>query len=200
MSLTNDIIIREALITRLGERYSRSKYRIIPELGVQHGAARIDVAVVNGILHGFEIKSDKDTLSRLLDQRDYYNHVFDQMTLVVGKTHLYAAIKLVPDWWGLDLAKKTDDGSVIFQTIREPQDNLFQDGVSIARLLWRQEALALLEQAGEAKGVRSKSRAVIYEKLAHIYELEALKSCVRNILQTSRANWRSDAQLVSSGD
>lgn len=196
MSLTNDTIIREALIARLGRKYSRSKYRIIPELGVQHGAARIDVAVVNGILHGFEIKSDRDTLLRLRDQRDYYNHVFDQVTLVVGKTHLFDAIEIVPDWWGLELAKKTKDGSVIFQTIRKPKNNEFQDGVSIARLLWRQEALDLLEQLGKADGVRSKPRETVYMRLASSLALEPLKKRVRNVLQYSRQDWRPDAQLV----
>lgn len=33
--------------------------RIFDELGVRHGAARIDIAVVNGIIHGFELKSDE---------------------------------------------------------------------------------------------------------------------------------------------
>ncbi|HUO50183.1 MAG TPA: sce7726 family protein [Candidatus Paceibacterota bacterium] len=196
MSLTNDAVIREALIAQLSEKYSSSQYRIIPELGVQHGAARIDVAIVNGILHGFEIKSDKDTLLRLRDQRDYYNHVFDQVTLVVGKTHLFDAIKIVPDWWGLQLAKKIEDGSVIFQTIREARDNQFQDGVSVARLLWRQEALDLLENMGQAKGVRSKPREEVYVRLANSLELEPLKQRVRHVLQYCRQDWRSDAQPV----
>ena len=200
MSLTNDTIIREALIKRLNKEYLGTTYRIIPELGVQHGAARIDVAVVNGILHGYEIKSDKDTLTRLHEQVRIYSPVFDKMTLVVGEKHLYEAIHAVPDWWGIEVAKMRDDQSVIFQTIRNDQENPRQDGVSIARLLWRHEALDLLEQAGKARGVRSKPRGVIYEKLADSLEPDALKEHVRTILQTSRGGWRPDAQLVLSGD
>src|SRR3989344_124015 len=162
MSLTNDTVIRGALVEKLNEKYAQSPYRIIPELGVHHGAARVDVAVVNGILHGYEIKSDKDTLGRLREQRDMYNSIFDQMTLVVGRTHLFDAINMVPDWWGIEIAKMTDDQSVVFCTIREPRENLFQNGVSIARLLWRQEALDLLEDLGKADGIRSKPREAIY--------------------------------------
>jgi hypothetical protein len=195
MCLTDDAIIRNALVRRLKSEFE-PKYRVISELGVQHGAARIDVAVVNGILHGFEIKSDKDTLLRLRDQRDFYNHVFDRVTLVAGKTHLLDAIELIPDWWGLELAKMDKNGSVVFLSIRKPRDNFFQDGVSIARLLWRHEALEILEGLGKANGVRSKPREAIYTRLASSLELGLLKERVRHVLQHSRQDWRSDVQLA----
>jgi hypothetical protein len=59
--------------------------RIIEELGVVHGKSRIDIAVINGLMHGYEIKSDKDTLQRLPEQMNMYNSVFNKVTLVVGK-------------------------------------------------------------------------------------------------------------------
>lgn len=66
ISNTNDLIIREALKRLLENRHAKDKkVRIIEELGVHHGTARIDIAVVNGIMHGYEIKSDQDTLQRL---------------------------------------------------------------------------------------------------------------------------------------
>ena len=90
---TNDLIIRFALKEDLRRRYARNKkLRIIEELGVQHGTARIDIAVVNGTMHGYEIKSDQDTLKRLPEQMDIFNSVFDKMTLIVGKNHLYEAM------------------------------------------------------------------------------------------------------------
>ena len=54
---TNDIIIRSALKKYLTNRHAQDeKVRIIEELGVQHGTARVDIVVVNGIMHGYEIK------------------------------------------------------------------------------------------------------------------------------------------------
>lgn len=163
-----------------------------------HGAARVDVAVVNGVMHGYEIKSDRDTLLRLAGQIDAYNAVFDEITIVVGKSHLYDAINMVPDWWGIMIAKIVDGDSVIFNAIRLASENPKKNGVAIARLLWRNEALEILEQAGEAKGIRSKSRNVIYSKLSSIFDLEVLSEEVRRTI-CFRKDWRSDAPLMLNG-
>src|SRR5713226_2006710 len=154
---TNDKVIRAALNQYLKELHAgNSKLRIIEELGVEHGAARMDVAVINGVLHGYEIKSDRDTLLRLPEQMGIYNAVFDQITLVVGKSHLHDAINVVPDWWGIMIAKINSNESVIFNEIREAKSNVGQNSLSVARLLWRNEALEILESAGKANGFRSK--------------------------------------------
>ena len=196
---TNDKIIRTALKADLKKLHARdSKVRIVEEFGVEHGAARVDVAVVNGILHGYEIKSDRDTLSRLPEQMDAYNSVFDRVTLIVGKQHIYDAINLVPDWWGILIAKIGPDSSVVFNRIREAKENFDQRNVSIARLLWRGEALRILEEAGEADGLRSKPREFIYEKLSSIFDQEILEEKVRDVLFL-REDWRSDAPLVLNG-
>lgn len=198
---TNDSIIRSALKKTLEKQHAQDKeLRIIEELGVKHGSVRIDIAVVNGIIHGYEIKSDRDTLERLPEQMTEFNVVFDQITLVVGKQHLYHAIHIVPDWWGVMVAKENTSNSVIFQTIRKPEQNKTQGGVSIARLLWREEALKILEQRNEANGVRHKPREFIYKKLAEVFEsdINALKKQVSSILIT-REGWRSDPQLMTGG-
>jgi hypothetical protein len=196
---TNDKIIRIALKTHLEKLHARdSRLRIVEEFGVEHGAARVDVAVVNGVLHGYEIKSDRDTLSRLREQMDAYNSVFDRVTLIVGKQHIYEAINLVPDWWGILIAKVGPDSSVVFNRIREAKENFSQRNVSIARLLWRGEALRILEDAGEADGLRSKPRELIYEKLSAIFDQEILEEKVRDVLFLS-GDWRSDAPLVLNG-
>lgn len=195
MHQTNDTIIRQALVNRLNEEYAAdSEYRVIPELGVWHGTARMDVtAVVNGVMHGFEIKSDRDTLSRLPDQREAYNSVFDKVTLVVGARHFVDAFKMVPEWWGIETVRMSEGGSISFNVIREPKDNPAQDSISIARLLWRHQALDLLESIGKAQGVRSKPRDAIYARIAQSVELEDLKfedlkQYVRSVLPTQRQN------------
>ena len=203
MLLTNDKKIRRALRCILDEeleryRKQRRDAQIIEELGVQHGTARIDIAIVNGIMHGYEIKSDCDTLERLPGQIEEFNTVFDKLTLVVGKRHLYQAMHIVPDWWGITIAKVDVDKGVFFQTIRKAEQNQNQLGISIARLLWRKEALGILEEQNEATGVRCKPREFIYERLASTLDLDTLKQRVSSLL-ISREGWRSDVPLVSNG-
>ena len=198
---TNDLIIRSALKEDLIKRYAQDKiFRIIEEFGVSHGTARIDIAVVNGIMHGYEIKSDQDTLQRLPGQMNEFNSIFDRLTLVVGKRHLYDAMNLIPDWWGITVAIIDANNKVIFYTIREAEDNQEQVGVSIARLLWREEALEILEERNNATGVRSKPREIIYERLASTIAVDALKERVKYTLLVSREDWRSDLPLISNGD
>jgi hypothetical protein len=87
--LMNDAQIRIATKQALfAQHLGEPDTVIFEELGVQHGLSRIDLAVVNGELHGFEFKSDKDTLARLPEQAESYGRVFDRVTLVVGESHL----------------------------------------------------------------------------------------------------------------
>src|SRR5580704_6657611 len=103
---TTDKLIRAAFREKLENDYRDERdVKIIDELGVMHGSARVDMAVVNGIIHGFELKSDLDTLRRLPEQMEAYNSVFDQITLVVGKQHVQEAINAAPEWWGITIAK-----------------------------------------------------------------------------------------------
>ena len=205
MTSTNDKIIRVALRNVLDKDLKEylsengQPAEIFEELGVRHGTARIDIAVINGVMHGYEIKSDRDTLERLPEQMNEFNDVFDKLTLVVGKRHLYAAINIVPDWWGIVVAKIDATNKIFFQTIREAGNNQNQVGVSIARLLWKEEALQILEERNNARGVRSKSREFIYQKLARVLDIDTLKEKVRDTLLVSRGDWRSGVPLVLSG-
>jgi hypothetical protein len=201
LTFTSDKSIRAALRNDLADTYkNESQVKIIEELGITHGAARVDIAVVGGVIHGYELKSDLDSLYRLPEQMRVFNSVLDQITLVVGKNHLYEAINMVPDWWGIMIAKIADSSGIIsFCNIREADDNPEQDNAAIASLLWRKEALTILEEMGCAKGVRSKARRLVYERLATVLDHKTLRAKVRERLLT-RVNWRSDLQCMPSGD
>lgn len=199
--LTSDKLIRSALIHNLKiDHKGELRTKIVEELGLTHGATRVDVAVVNGILHGYELKSDLDTLIRLPEQIKIYDSVLDKITLVVGKHHLHSAIKIIPDWWGVLIAKiSKSNGKIVFCNIRKPEDNPLKDSVSIAKLLWREEALDILEHLDQADGIRSKRRQVIYERLSKVLDQKTLRKKVREYL-FFRANWRSEKLHMLSDD
>lgn len=184
----DDSQIRSALKrTVLAPHFSDPQSRVIDELGLEHGTSRIDVAVVNGRLHGFEIKSHSDTLARLPVQMPVYNSVLDQVTLVAETRHLPEVLRLIPDWWGIKLAEAGPRGGVRFHTIRRTGSNPNVQAISVARLLWREEAIMLLEHLGEARGLSKLNRAQVHERAAAVAPLSCLRSHVRACLKARRA-------------
>lgn len=197
---TNDKLLRAALKEELRDTHRQEpQTRIIEEMGITHGAARVDIAVVKGSIHGYELKSDLDTLHRLPEQMRIYNSVLDQVTLVVGKNHLFGAINAVPEWWGITVAKVIDsNGTISFCNIREADENPEKSSVDIASLLWRDEALQILEEMGRSNGMRSKPRRVLYERLAGLLDQPTLGAKVRECLFL-RTNWRFEKQCIPGG-
>ena len=194
--MTDDTVIRAALLGQLRAQYGGTpKTRIIEEFGIRHGAVRADVAVLNGFLQLFEIKSDLDSLARLPKQARLYSLVCDQAMLVIGERHASRAMELVPDWWGVKVASLAHDGHAELSETRCQNANPSPDSTSIAKLLWRGEALELLNEIGAAHGVRSKPRRFLYERLAERLDQSDLRSEVYSrIIQ--RKDWRSDESRV----
>src|SRR4051812_32552800 len=76
--------------------------------------ARVDVAVVNGELAGFEIKSDVDRLTRLTTQVGFYGRVFDRACVVAGPRHVDLLRRRLPSWWGLWIAEPGREGVELY--------------------------------------------------------------------------------------
>lgn len=166
--------------------------RIVEEMGVWSGSCRIDVAVINGELAGYELKSDSDTLERLPAQAAMYERVFDRVTLVAGARHVEKAVRLIPAWWGVIVAVEIAEHDVHLEERRPAKKNSRLEPVTVAQLLWRDEALAILEDRGMAKGWRSKPAAAVHRHLAHSLSLEDLTAAVREGLK-ARQNWLGQA-------
>lgn len=196
----NDYQIRTELRRLLDQRFSGdTETLILDELGLRHGAARIDIAVINGSLDGYEIKSDLDTLRRLPKQMSIYNSVLDRVTLVVGSRHVDSAMLIIPEWWGVNLAEAGQRGNIHFSDVRIPGSNPAPDPIAIAKLLWRDEALSILREEGAAAGFASKPRRIIYKRLAEALDLWSLRQRVRQQLR-DRKGWRSDGlQKLNDG-
>ena len=186
-----DSAIRAALRARLRkEREKEPEAVVIEELGLCRGQARLDVALVNGLLHGYEIKSDRDSLRRLHRQVDIYGKVLDRATLVVGDRFLTAALGIVPRWWGVSHAQVTQD-QIKLRTVRRPRRNRHRDPRFLVEMLWSQHAMEILEQRDAARGVRHKPRRVIWDRVCERFSLEEIADAVRAGLKARQANQAS---------
>lgn len=184
--------VRDALRRKVLAEHTRDPGTlVIDELGISHGSARVDIAVVNGRLHGYEIKSDADTLQRLPMQAQAYNSVFDRVTIVAGSKHAAHLEDAIPQWWGIKIASQGPRGAVHFTDQRPPRRNPGILPLELARLLWRDEAQAILE-ARAVRGVKGKNRAALYQLLVTHLTLNELRDAVRAALKV-REGWRSGA-------
>lgn len=178
-----DCDIRPAL-RRIVQGSDASNTVLIEELGLNKGTVRVDLAVVNGIMHAYEIKSDFDTLRRLATQVEHYGKCFDRVSLVLGPKHLKMARKSVPKWWGLVRVTAGADGPR-FCTVRKPRRNPARDARALIELLWRDATLALLERIGAAHGLRSKPRDVLWDQASQRLTLEEIADAVRSHLKAN---------------
>jgi len=187
----SDRDIRKALYNQIlaGLRRDDPTTKIVEEVGLCEGKARIDIVAINGALHGFEIKSESDDLRRLPGQIDIYNKVFDTITLITTENHFKKVLKLVPSWWGIIIAKKYPRNPILLKYEKHSKFNMNINPLSLVQLLWRDEALSILEERNLAKGLYSKPKRYIWEKLAAELSISELKTYVRNTL-ISRQNWR----------
>ncbi len=187
MNPLNELEVRTLLMKELNERYSQcNDTRIINELGLDFGASRIDIAVVNGIMHGYEIKSDLDNLNRLPRQMEYYNKVFERMTIVVSRKYLSEVKTMIPLWWGIKTIS-ADQKRLI--DIRKGRKDSFQDTSLIIKLLWKKELEGLIDYFNWPKSYKKMRK----KKLLTLFNEEAdhneVRMYVYDVLKTRR-NWR----------
>lgn len=183
--------VRSALRQRLADEHAweLDDTRVVEEFGI-YGEVRVDVAVFNGKMIGYELKSARDTLKRLPKQVEWYSRVLDEAYIIVAENHLASALEIVPDWWGYTVAVSDKDGSTRLEDARQARPNPSIDGRTLALLLWRDEALRALEERGLDRGYRSKTRTAMAQCLAEAVPLTELRDLVRETLK-ARTGWRS---------
>lgn len=198
MGVLRDAELREAVHKRLLNHAWRSDDTlVVDELGVLHGAARVDIAVINGHIRGLELKADADTLNRLPRQIDAYGQVVDRASLVTTDRHIDGALKLLPPWWGVVTASATASG-VQFRRLRPERANPDVDIVALLALLWRSEALDLLLNLDGDNRAQKMSRKGLYTELSALLPKRVLSAYVRSTLK-NRQRWR-DRPAPSSCD
>lgn len=188
--------IRISLKGKLANDFAATHTIIIDELPICWGDARIDVAVVNCSFHGYEIKSERDTLERLPRQASLYNKIFDTVTLVCCERLIFKAKSIIPEWWGIyvPVIDSNAPTGIRFEVEREAQINQQVDVRSLLELTWKEEAIGILEKYGLARGFRSRPRWDIWDRIVEKIDPEEIKQSVRECLK-ARQGWRKPETL-----
>ncbi|MBY3754366.1 sce7726 family protein [Azospirillum formosense] len=159
---------------------------LLSELKIPRPSARIDLAVVNGELAGFEIKSDVDSLTRLRRQAESYNGVFDRVYLVTTDRHIKEATTIIPNWWGVALMLHKGH-EIEADLIRESGHNCHARADSILYMLHKSELDNIAIRLGlrESFSVRLR-HADLVEKLVMCVDVDTLRSEAKTALKQRR--------------
>lgn len=184
-----DPCIRQLLKqTELQHFLNDADSKVVDELSLPVAKARIDIAVINGALHGYEIKSASDTLQRLPSQIEAYAKVFDYISVVTELKYHTRIAELLPRWVGIIVCNEKA-GHKTTKIVRKPKPNKNKQAFFIAKLLWREELIEVLEEY--QLPFRKKDRNwILCEVLSANLNLQLLSCVVREKLK-KRTAWKT---------
>lgn len=160
--------------------------RVLAEVGLEHGRVRTDLLLLGpDVLHGLELKSERDNLARLPAQVRAYSAALDFCTLAVDERHLEQAHAILPNWWGLLVATRRQRLHLL--PVRAPEPNPDVEPLSCARLLWRPEVLIELRRAG-VRGPLKGPGERLRRQLVALLPGDELRARVRMVL-AERQGW-----------
>ena len=189
-SESSDIEIRSALHTKRLRRLRANPGTIVVyELGLAHAKSRIDVAVINGCIHGYEIKSAKDTLDRLAAQIDIYRQTLQKLTIVAASKHVAGVMNHAPAWCGVIAADQGSRGGINLHVVRIATVNPDINPVMVAHLLLRDEVIDLLSGIGYPPKDLRRPRKQLYEILCEAMTLREITVSIRGFM-ARRQTWR----------
>ncbi|MDC4753649.1 sce7726 family protein [Acinetobacter baumannii] len=144
---------------------------------------RADLALANGRLVGFEIKSQKDSLKRWTSQMIAYNNVFDEIWLCSHGKHLHRALDITDKHIGV--LAVDDSGSIT--VVRYAAENRKLNFYDLSGLLWKEELLAFasLNNIIEVKSRMTKNE--IRDILSKCSNLNKLKPYVLQKLKERKS-------------
>lgn len=192
--LLNDKELRNILLLELNEIYKYDyNTKIINELGIDYGSSRVDIAVVNGIIHGYEIKSDVDTLNRLPRQISYYDKLFQRMTIVSTGKYYEQIMQMVPSWWGIKIVSK-DNLRLI--TKRKGRYRNQQDKEILLKLLWKKDLEDLVDYVNLPKFYKKYRKNKLLNIFMQEVDLKTAQDFVYSTLK-KRSNPNYNSSIVN---
>lgn len=192
---TRENDVRQALVRSLSRRITTTSHLLVPEVDIRWSVpARIDLLLVSDKIHGFEIKSDSDSLARLHRQVDAYNAVVQRAIVVVGARHIEAVWHQVPIWWAVWTAKRLND-QVVIKVARMARSNPNVDPLAVTSFMSR----AFIVEALRNHGVHGLSALPVdslrEELVARLGPRATIRLARQSMIQ--RRDWQNRSLLSS---
>lgn len=189
-----DIQLREALRKHLSTRIT-DDCMIKEEFGIGGGLCRVDVGVFcSTSAHGFEIKSDLDTLSRLEHQIPAYGRFFDTVTLVTGPYHAQEVLQSTPKWCGVMVAGPMRSDEFRWHLERAPKPSPIFDAVETVEIFWREYLVERLTAKLGCAPPRSWNKKRLATRFAEVCTHHEIKQEVFDFMR-----WKETAPKLNFG-
>lgn len=143
--LLNEQQVKVALISNLYQKGMLKDATLINEMVIANWSRRADLALANGHLHAFEIKSDFDSLKRLDGQLDTYIARFEKVTVVCSPRFTREVLKRAHKHVEI-LETAIENGSINFKTIRRGKLHRLTDRNILFGFLLKTELQIMLRQ------------------------------------------------------
>ncbi|EPZ0267921.1 ABC transporter [Serratia marcescens] len=164
---------------------------IINEMVVANWSRRADLAVANGHLQAFEIKSDFDSLKRLDGQLEIFTSRFEKVTVVCAPKFTYEVKKKVTPEVGV-IEYLHDSKGVRFKIVQRGRTSPIANKKIYISFLLKKELQSLLVESN-IKYFSESGRGVL-EKIAENISLSKIRLFVLNAIK-KRYKETSDSYL-----
>ncbi|MGX9718825.1 sce7726 family protein [Stenotrophomonas acidaminiphila] len=188
--------IKLAVLDYLGRKNALQDGVVINELPVANWSRRADLAVANGKLQAFEIKSDLDSLRRLDAQIALFSTRFDKVVVVTTARFLTPALERLPAYVEIwEAARKDDD--VELRVARRGATREIKNKRILASYLQKSELVSFVRSSG-AEVTQGASRDKL-ESLVDAMPLNRLRAYVLERLK-QRYRREQDSPLLTRAE
>jgi len=140
----DDYVYRSSVVEKIAlGRHNLRTATVLNE--VRARGSKADLVILNGTATAYEIKSERDSLSRLTTQLSDYRSVFASVTVVTSTRQTGAVLRLAPD----DVGVLALSPRLRLQVVRETQDRPERiEPTALLETLRSSEAVQVLENIG----------------------------------------------------
>lgn len=188
--------IKAAVIDRLMDTGELANAVLINEMVYANWKGRADLAVANGHLQAFEIKSDLDSLRRLDRQIEIYLERFEKLTLVVSLKFLKPVLQLAPQNVGVWVAFE-ENSTTHLKVIRHGKKKKIEDRMILIDYLLRDEIYNFL--SSQQVNVRRSDPRSHLANLAKTQPISKLRAYMLNAIKARFDRSFNDFLAVRDG-
>lgn len=181
----NETDLKVAVIDHLYARSMLNDAVLINEMVVANWSRRADLAVANGRLWAFEIKSDLDTLVRLKGQVETYQQRFDKVVVVTTERYASRAAAMLPDSVGLWIVEPINESGGKVRVVRPGRVVEVRERAALLGFLLKTELVSLLRAEAKSASIELHRREL--EKRASELPVSTIRRFVISSLKARYA-------------